>query len=105
MTCSFLVCKLYLLVTFSIHYDILLYENLCWKEVFVLAKIDYSQLRATVKKKGLTLIELARNANVSHSVLCRLSSNQSVSLSSIAKICEALSCSITDVVNIDLDGT
>ena len=101
----FLVCKLYLIVTFFIHYDILLGENLCWKEVFVLAKIDYSQLRATVKKKGLTLIELARKANVSHSVLCRLSSNQSVSLSSIAKICEALSCSITDVVNIDLDGT
>ena len=54
---------------------------------FLLAKIDYSQLRATVKKRGLTLIELARKANISHSVLCRLSSN------------------ITDVVNIDLDDT
>lgn len=70
-----------------------------------MAKIDYSQLRATVKKKGLKLNELAKKADVSHSVLCRLSSNQSVSMLSIAKICEALSCSITDVVNIDLDDT
>ena len=75
------------------------------RRFFLLAKIDYSQLRATVKKRGLTLIELARKANISHSVLCRLSSNQSVSLSSIAKICAALSCNITDVVNIDLDDT
>ena len=92
-------------MTFFIHYDILLGENLCWKEVFVLAKIDYSQLRATIKKRGVTLVDLARKANISHSVLCRLGSNESVNLTSIVKICDALSCSITDVVNIELDDT
>ena len=66
------------------------------------ACIDYSQLRATIKKQGLTLIELARKANISNSVLSRLRDNESISLSSVSKICEALDCSITDVVNINI---
>lgn len=66
------------------------------------ACIDYSQLRATIKKQGLTLIELARKANISNSVLSRLRDNESISLSSVSKICEALDCKITDVVNINI---
>ena len=66
------------------------------------ACIDYSQLRATIKKQGLTLIELARKANISNSVLSRLRDNESISLSSVSKICEALDCGITDVVNINI---
>lgn len=66
------------------------------------ACIDYSQLRATIKKQHLTLTDLARKANVSNSVLSRLRANESISLSSVSKICEALDCCITDVVNINI---
>ena len=74
------------------------------RRFFFLAKacIDYSQLRATIKKRSLTLAELARKANVSNSVLNRLRANESISLSSVSKICEALDCGITDVVNINI---
>ena len=68
------------------------------------ACIDYSQLRATIKKQHLTLTDLARKANVSNSVLSRLRANESISLSSVSKICEALGCGITDVVNINIMG-
>lgn len=83
------------------------YMKYCVERRFLLAKacIDYSQLRATIKKRGLTLIELARKANISNSVLCRLSANKSISLTSVSKICEALDCGITDVVNITMEET
>lgn len=65
--------------------------------------IDYSQLRATIKRKNITMSELAKKAGISNSVLARLSKNESVNLSSIAKICQVLCCKITDVVNILVD--
>jgi len=62
--------------------------------------ISFDPLWKTLIDRKLKKTELAEKAGLSKSTLYQLSHDQSVTLDTIVKICEALECSIVDVVEI-----
>ena len=61
--------------------------------------ISYNRLWKTLIDKGLKKTDLIKLAGISTNVLSHLSHNESVSLNSINKICDALNCKIEDIVD------
>ena len=62
--------------------------------------ISYDPLWKTLFDKKLSKVELTRIAGISKSTLVQLNHNESVTLDTIRRICEALDCEISDVVEI-----
>ena len=62
--------------------------------------ISFDPLWKTLIDRKLKKTELAEKAGLSKSTLYQLLHDQSVTLDTIVKICEALECSIVDVVEI-----
>ena len=62
--------------------------------------ISFDPLWKTLIDRKLKKTELAEKTGLSKSTLYQLLHDQSVTLDTIVKICEALECSIVDVVEI-----
>ena len=62
--------------------------------------ISYANLWKLLIDKGITKTELAELAKISSRTLAKLSKNQTVTTETLLAICEALSCDISDIMEI-----
>ena len=62
--------------------------------------ISYNNLWKGLIDRGMKRTDLISRAGISSSTLASMGKNQSVSLESIARVCDALDCEIGDVVTI-----
>lgn len=60
--------------------------------------INYNRLWHLLIDKGMKKKDLRKAAGISTNTLAKLSKNENVSTSIIAKICEALNCNVEDVM-------
>jgi len=60
--------------------------------------ISYNKLWKLLIDKGLSKTELRKLAGVSTNVIAKLGKSESVSMETLAKICAALDCEITDIL-------
>ena len=62
--------------------------------------LSYNNLWKTLIDRGMKKGVLCKQADISTSTLSKMNRNESVSLTIILKICEALDCNIEDVVSV-----
>lgn len=62
--------------------------------------VSYDKLWKLLIDKKLNRTELKEAAGISFNVLAKLGKNQTVSMDSLFKICEALDCDIADIIEI-----
>lgn len=69
-------------------------------------KINYNRLWKLLIDKGLNKTKLKSIAGITTNVVAKMGKNESVQLDVLLKICEALNCTIDDIVEIvpDLDN-
>ncbi|MBR3844532.1 MAG: helix-turn-helix transcriptional regulator [Clostridia bacterium] len=60
--------------------------------------LDYAKLWKLLIDKGMTKTDLLDLTGISSRVLAKLSKNQTVTTDTIAKICTALSCDVSDIM-------
>ena len=60
--------------------------------------ISYNKLWHLLVDKKMSKTELRKAAGVSTNVIAKLGKNESVSMDSLGKICEALDCDLSDIV-------
>ena len=60
--------------------------------------VNYNRLWHLIIDKGMKKKDLRKAAGISTNTLAKLSKNENVSTSIIAKICEALNCNVEDVM-------
>ncbi len=60
--------------------------------------VRYNKLFKLLIDLKMTNAQLAKKANISANIICRLKRDQYVSLESIEKICNALNCSVDDIL-------
>ena len=69
-------------------------------------KINYNRLWKLLIDKGLNKTKLTSIAGITTNAVAKMGKNESVQLEVLLKICEALNCTIDDIVEIvpDLDN-
>lgn len=69
-------------------------------------KINYNRLWKLLIDKGLNKTKLKSIAGITTNAVAKMGKNESVQLDVLLKICEALNCTIDDIVEIvpDLDN-
>lgn len=60
--------------------------------------ISYRPFWETLKKKNISTYALANEYNISNSLIDRIRHNGDLKLSTINKLCDALDCELTDIV-------
>lgn len=60
--------------------------------------VNFEKYFKLAEEKGITYSQILKEANISGNVLTRMRRNEYVSLESIEKICRALECDITDIL-------
>jgi len=65
--------------------------------------ISYNRLWKLLIDKGIKRTELKQLAGVSTNVIAKLGRNNPVSMETLAKICAALNCDISDIVEMTSD--
>ena len=63
--------------------------------------VSYDRLWKLLIDKNMNRTELKESAGVSFNVLAKLGKRETVSMESIIKICKALDCDISDVMEIE----
>lgn len=63
-------------------------------------QISYKPLWHTLLEKGMTKEELRTDAKLTTNVIANMGKNQNISMSTLIKICEALQCDISSVIEI-----
>lgn len=66
--------------------------------------ISYNKLWKLLIDKGIKKTELKTLAGVSTNVIAKLGKNEPVSMETLAKICTALHCDISDIVEMTSDA-
>lgn len=61
---------------------------------------DYSKLWKLMIDKKINKTELCKRAKVSTNAMAKMGRNESVPLETLAKVCNALKCDLTDIVEI-----
>ena len=56
------------------------------------------------KEKGITTSRILEEANISANILTRMKRNEYISLESVEKICRALQCDISDILDFTDEG-
>ena len=72
------------------------------REVIKVA-ISYNKLWKLLIDRGIKKTELRTLAGVSTNVIAKLGKNEPVSMETLAKICTALNCDISDIVEMTKD--
>ncbi|MCR4885076.1 MAG: helix-turn-helix transcriptional regulator [Clostridiales bacterium] len=67
--------------------------------------ISYKKLWKLLIDKGMLKKDLRMAANLSTNVIAKMGKNQDVSTESLRKICKALDCDISDIVEFVKDET
>lgn len=62
--------------------------------------VNYNKLWKLLIDKGISRTQLRKRAGVTTNVIAKMGKNENVSTEVICKICEALECQITDVVEL-----
>lgn len=62
--------------------------------------VSYKKLWILLAQKEITKAELRKKIEISPSTLTKLNKNEYVALSVLVKICEALECDISDVMEV-----
>lgn len=65
--------------------------------------VSYKKLWKTLIDKGMNKTELRQKARISSSTMAKMTNGESVTLTTIERICEILDCQIEDVVEIEKD--
>lgn len=67
-------------------------------------KTNYNKLWKLLIDKGLKKKDLQRMAGLSSSSIAKLSKNENVTTDILVRICQVLSCDISDIVEIEMDN-
>ncbi len=65
-----------------------------------MSTISYNNLFKLLIDKGIKKMELAQMAEISNTMMAKLSKNQYVSMDVLVKICDCLGCSVDEIVEI-----
>ncbi|MDL2324943.1 helix-turn-helix transcriptional regulator [Ruminococcaceae bacterium OttesenSCG-928-A16] len=69
-----------------------------------MARISYNKLWKLLIDKKMNRTKLKATTGLSFNVFAKMSKDKSVSLESLGKICDALQCDISDIVEIIPEG-
>ena len=72
-------------------------SNTCWKDCIV--EILYKKLWKLLIDRQMTQTEMRKTAGISSSTLATMNKNLPVTTAVLEKICSALDCRLTDIVN------
>ena len=61
--------------------------------------VNFDKYFKLAEEKGVTYSQILKEANISGNILTRMRRNEYVSLESIEKICRAMECDITDILD------
>lgn len=61
--------------------------------------INFDKYFKLAEEKGITYSQILKEANISGNILTRMRKNEYISLESIEKICRAMECDITDILD------
>ena len=61
--------------------------------------VSYEKYFRLAKEKGITTSRILEEANISANILTRMKRNEYISLESVEKICRALQCDISDILD------
>ncbi len=64
---------------------------------------NYNKLWKLLIDRGMTKTEMRKQSGISTNVLAKMGKGESVSMDSLAKICDAFDCSLDDIVEIVRD--
>ena len=67
--------------------------------------IDYSNLWRLLAEKGISKTDLMQLTGLSSRIIAKLAKNETVTTETIAKICEALSCNVGDIMSCTDENT
>ena len=66
--------------------------------------VSYEKYFRMAKEKGITTSKILEEANISANILTRMKRNEYISLESVEKICRALQCDISDILDFTDEG-
>ena len=66
--------------------------------------VSYEKYFRMAKEKGITTSRILEEANISANILTRMKRNEYISLDSVEKICRALQCDISDILDFTDEG-
>ena len=66
--------------------------------------VSYEKYFRMAKEKGITTSRILEEANISANILTRMKRNEYMSLESVEKICRALQCDISDILDFTDEG-
>jgi putative transcriptional regulator len=76
-------------------------ENLCWRMAMA---VRYKKLWLLLKKRNLKKKDLQSIANISSTSVTKLAKDETVRTDTLDKICLALQCDISDIMEIVEEG-
>ncbi len=66
--------------------------------------VSYEKYFRMAKEKGITTSRILEEANISANILTRMKRNEYISLESVEKICRALQCNVSDILDFTDEG-
>ena len=66
--------------------------------------VSYEKYFRLAKEKGITTSRILEESNISSNILTRMKRNEYISLESVEKICRALQCDISDILDFTDEG-
>ena len=66
--------------------------------------VSYEKYFRLAKEKGITTSRILEEANISANILTRMKRNEYISLESVEKICRALQCDVSDILDFTDEG-
>lgn len=66
--------------------------------------VSYEKYFRMTKEKGITTSLILEEANISANILTRMKRNEYISLESVEKICKALQCDVSDILDFTDEG-
>ena len=66
--------------------------------------VSYEKYFRMAKEKGITTSRILEEANISANIITRMKRNEYISLESVEKICRALQCDISDILDFTDEG-
>ena len=66
--------------------------------------VSYEKYFRMAKEKRITTSRILEEANISANILTRMKRNEYISLESVEKICRALQCDISDILDFTDEG-
>lgn len=66
--------------------------------------VSYEKYFKIAKDKEITNSRILKEANISVNILTRMKRNEDISLESVEKICRALQCGVSDILDFTDEG-